>query len=1004
MKTYFYSNFGKKCFSVATLLFFLLSQSAFAAVSVTNGNFADTGGMADVGGGWYDGTPNGWSTTGANQYVINNEVLNLDHVGVFSQILGVVDVGAEDITVSFEYGDIWNGGYYATNEDMITAEIFDTTAGGPPIATKTVTNTGSYGSFVTDSLSVTATAGHILQVRFTSLAGNGVTPGDAAALDNVSVTAIDATAPIITNVSSDKADGTYTIGEVIDIDVTFSENVSGTMALTLDSGGTCDITVTASNTGTCDYVVSATQNSLDLTLSSATGTVSDAAGNPMSNFVPSVNLAANKALIISTPVPPTLTEVTPVTTPTFDTTPTYVFHSTEAGTINYAGGCTSSTGVAVVGNNTVTFDSLAVGTYDCTITVTDIDTEFTDLAVTQFFISPVVPNTVVVNPLNPGSWGHAQETATGTGTYALTPSAPPLGSGAFQMDINASGGYYLGAALYSATPLTDITELSYSTYRASADGGNNLAIALQLNVDYDGTDATSTWQGRLVYEPYNTPGIGGTVMQDTWHNWNALTGRWWMTGNAIVSNVNVGKACTQWAPCTWSDLLFSYPNAAISSAVGFKAGSNWGPIGFSGFVDNFTIAIKDTGIDTTYNFEFDTTAPSAGEVTPVPAITNDEAPEYTFTTDEAGTITYGGSCTGSTTTATVGNNVISFDTLGDGTYSDCTITLTDIASNQITFPVTPFEIDTVVPTATVSYSITWPTNTDVIATITPTETVVVTNNGNQLTYTFTENGTFTFNFVDSAWNGGTSVATISYIDKVSPTITLWGSSYISLTQGNPYNEDGASCVDNVDVTCAVTVSGFVNTSIPGTYILTYSAIDSVGNSSNLIREVSVLPQWGGSVILPQIFIPITNSDPINQPQVPKWPTTPQTPTNTQNPDTPNTQNAPSTETTQNAPSTTPRTGQSSWNSGSGQGSSSSTPSTNSIQDSQEDSNTEEVLSIPPAVEEISDVEKDQATDDRGGGQPADDDKNTIAWFILWLLALLNIWWFAASRWKSNKGQ
>jgi hypothetical protein len=112
----------------------------------------------------------------------------------------------------------------------------------------------------------------------------------------------------------------------------------------------------------------------DLTLASATGTVTDAAGNPMTNFVPTVNLAANKALIISTPVPPTLTEVTPVTTPTFDTTPTYVFHSTEAGDITYSGGCTSSTTVAVVGNNTITFDSLAVGTHDCTITVTDIDT------------------------------------------------------------------------------------------------------------------------------------------------------------------------------------------------------------------------------------------------------------------------------------------------------------------------------------------------------------------------------------------------------------------------------------------------------------------------------------------------------------------------------------------------------------------------------------------------------------------------------------------------------
>jgi hypothetical protein len=175
--------------------------------------------------------------------------------------------------------------------------------------------------------------------------------------------------------------------------------------------------------------------------------------------------------------------------------------------------------------------------------------------------------------------------------------------------------------------------------------------------------------------------------------------------------------------------LTAYPNAAISSAVGFKAGSNWGAAGFSGFVDNFNIAIKDTGIDTTYNFEFDTTTPSAGELTPVPAITNDESPEYTFTTDEAGTITYGGSCTGSTSTATVGNNVINFNTLTDGNYTDCTITVTDIASNQITFPVSPFIVDTVAPVAT-SVSI---TSNNAISTVAKESNIIT------LSFTTTEN-------------------------------------------------------------------------------------------------------------------------------------------------------------------------------------------------------------------------------------------------------------------------
>ena len=65
-------------------------------------------------------------------------------------------------------------------------------------------------------------------------------------------------------------------------------------------------------------------------------------------------------------------EVTAVTTPTIDTTPNYTFSSTKAGTITYGGSCSSSTTVAVTGNNTITLNTLSDGTYsDCTITVTD---------------------------------------------------------------------------------------------------------------------------------------------------------------------------------------------------------------------------------------------------------------------------------------------------------------------------------------------------------------------------------------------------------------------------------------------------------------------------------------------------------------------------------------------------------------------------------------------------------------------------------------------------------
>jgi heat shock protein HslJ len=69
------------------------------------------------------------------------------------------------------------------------------------------------------------------------------------------------------------------------------------------------------------------------------------------------------------------------------------------------------------------------------------------------------------------------------------------------------------------------------------------------------------------------------------------------------------------------------------------------------------------------------------EVTAVETPTTDTTPDYTFSSTKAGTITYGGSCSSSSTVAVTGNNTITLNALSDGTYSDCTITVTDNAGN-----------------------------------------------------------------------------------------------------------------------------------------------------------------------------------------------------------------------------------------------------------------------------------------------------------------------------------
>ncbi len=123
----------------------------------------------------------------------------------------------------------------------------------------------------------------------------------------------------------------------------------------------------------------------------------------------------------------------------------------------------------------------------------------------------------------------------------------------------------------------------------------------------------------------------------------------------------------------------------------------------------------------------DTTPPTLTEVTPVATPTNNTNPSYIFNTTEAGTITYGGSCSSATTTAIIGDNTITLNTLTQGTYNDCTITVTDTAGNtSAPLQVTEFTIDTTPPTLSAGS----PTTGTQLTTGTTTTNLQVTTNEN----------------------------------------------------------------------------------------------------------------------------------------------------------------------------------------------------------------------------------------------------------------------------------
>ncbi len=79
----------------------------------------------------------------------------------------------------------------------------------------------------------------------------------------------------------------------------------------------------------------------------------------------------------------------------------------------------------------------------------------------------------------------------------------------------------------------------------------------------------------------------------------------------------------------------------------------------------------------------------------------------------------------------------------------------------------------IIPTASIEYSNTELTNQNVVATlVNPNTEIIVTNNDGNMSYTFTENGEFTFEFRDKTGNTGSVTAVVDWIDKTAPTAQI----------------------------------------------------------------------------------------------------------------------------------------------------------------------------------------------------------------------------------------
>lgn len=166
---------------------------------------------------------------------------------------------------------------------------------------------------------------------------------------------------------------------------------------------------------------------------------------------------------------------------------------------------------------------------------------------------------------------------------------------------------------------------------------------------------------------------------------------------------------TQYGTSSWVNLSHSFSSYGTGVRyVYFKMGGKDSEY----WAGNYGIALDDASLTVTDG------PPSLSQVTAVPSPTNDQTPNYTFSASQAGTLSYSGDCSSATTSAAAGNNTVTFNTLAEGTHSNCTITISNgngtsspLAVNTFTVDITPPNLGTaaVTPGQTTA-TVTWTTD------------------------------------------------------------------------------------------------------------------------------------------------------------------------------------------------------------------------------------------------------------------------------------------------------
>ena len=100
-----------------------------------------------------------------------------------------------------------------------------------------------------------------------------------------------------------------------------------------------------------------------------------------------------------------------------------------------------------------------------------------------------------------------------------------------------------------------------------------------------------------------------------------------------------------------------------------------------------------------------------------------------------------------------------------------------------------------------------------------------------------------YNVSDSSGNAADEVSRVVYVvDTTKPVITLMGINPVNIFVGDFYNDEGVTGMDNVDgdITAKIQTINNIDTTIAGTYAVTYKLSDASGNETTVTRTVNVM--------------------------------------------------------------------------------------------------------------------------------------------------------------------